>query len=166
MKTIFLFCYAHLFVGYMAYSQHNMLGKSQKFIRSFYELANEYGLSVDTLSKRSVLLSYKPEKQYPFYTYEINIPDDVCISFGIVSKDPNVLKTYLDILNYIGELVEIDSTYNNFTYRVTTDQKISFFSIKQPYFNSQFLTRRSLFYILVTEQPLFTNERHRGRNSP
>jgi hypothetical protein len=143
-----------------------MLGKSLNYIKSFYELSNEYSLKIDTLSKRSILLSYRPEKQYPFYTYEINTYEDVCVSYGIVSKDQNVLKSYLDILDFVGEVVEMDSTYNNFTYKVATDQKVCYYSIKQPYFNSQFLTRRSLFYILVTEQPLMVSERSKNRQNP
>jgi hypothetical protein len=143
-----------------------MLGKSQKYIRSFYELSNEFSLKTDTLSKRSILLSFRPEKQYPFYTYEINTVEDACVSYGVVSKDPNVLKTYLDILDFIGEVVEMDSTYNNFTYKVATDQKVCFYSIKQPYFNSQFLTRRNLFYILVTEQPVIISEKSKSKINP
>jgi hypothetical protein len=152
-KFVIIFC-SHLVCISAIYSQHNLLGKSQKYIRSYYELSNEYILKVDSISKNAVLLSYKSENQYPFYTYEINLSDDVCVSYGIVSKDAIVLKTYLEMLDFIGDVVEMDSTYSNFTYKVTTDQKVCFFSIKQPYYNSQFLTRRSLFYILVTEQPL------------
>jgi len=166
MRKLLLICYAHFVWSCAVYSQHNMLGKLQKYIRSFYELSNEYNIKIDTLSKRSILLSFKPENQYPFYTYEINTNEDVCVSYGIVSKDPNVLKTYMDMLDYIGEVVEMDSTYNNFTYRVSTDQKVCFFSIKQPYYNSQFLTRRSLFYILVTEQHSYGTEKNRNRLSP
>jgi len=136
------------------------------YIKSFYELSNEYNLKIDTLSKRSVLLSYRPEKQYPFYTYEINTLEDVCVSYGIVSKDQNVLKSYLDILDFVGEVIEMDSTYNNFTYKVATSQKVCYYSIKQPYFNSQFLTRRSLFYILVTEQPVMVSERSKNKQNP
>ena len=165
MKKLILFCYAHLVFGCAVYPQHNMLGKSQKYIRSFFELSSEFSLKVDTLSKRSILLSYKPEKQYPFYTYEINTTEDVCVSYGVVSKDPDVLRTYIDILNYIGEVVEMDSTYNNFTYKVATNKKVCFYSIKQPYFNSQFLTRRSLFYILVTEQTV-NNNSEKTKNKP
>lgn len=150
----------------MALAQHNMLGKPQKYIRSYYELANEYNLKIDTLSKQSILLSYKPEKQYPFYTYEINLTDDVCVSFGIVSKDINVLNTYLELLDYLGELVEMDSTYNNYTYKVARGQKNAFFSIKQPYYNSQFLSRRSLFYILITEEKAIETDRGRNRYNP
>ena len=78
--------------------------------------------------------------------------EDKCVSFGIVSKDHSTLRTYIDLLDYIGEMVEVDSTYNNFTYQVKNDGRICFFTIKQPYINSQFLTRRNLFYILVTEK--------------
>lgn len=146
LASIILICAAKL------NSQHNMLGKSQKYIRSFYNLANEFTLKVDTIGQKTILLTYKTDKQYPFFTYELDLFKDLCISFGIVSKNSSTLKAYLDILNYMGELVEVDSTYNNFVYKVETEQKNIFFTIKQPYFNSQFLTRRSLFYILVTEQ--------------
>lgn len=134
------------------YGQRNLIGKSQTYIQSFYNLSRNYHLAIDTINKSSILLTYKSEKQYPFYTYEIDLIEDKCISFGIVSKDHNTLRTYLDLLDYIGELVEADSTYNNFTYQVKNEGRICFFTIKQPYFNSQFLSRRNLFYILVTEK--------------
>ena len=139
------------------YGQRNLIGKSETYIKSFYNLSGQHYQSIDTINQNSVLLTYRNEKQYPFYTYEISLKEDKCISFGIVSKNHNTLKTYLDLLDYIGELVEADSTYNNFTYRVKNDGKICFFSIKQPYYNSQFLTRRNLFYILVTEKYLEKN---------
>jgi len=140
-----------LSTSYM-YSQRNLIGKSQTYIQSFYNLSGNYNLNIDTINENSILLTYKSEKQYPFYTYEIELQEDKCISFGIVSKNHNTLRTYIDLLDYIGEMVEADSTYNNFTYQVKKDGKICFFTIKQPYFNSQFLTRRNLFYILVTEK--------------
>ncbi len=152
MKKIFLVIVTLILGASNSYTQHNMLGKSQKYIRSFYNLANEFTIKVDSIGQKTILLTYKTEKQYPFYTYEVDLLKDLCISYGVVSKDNNTLKSYLDILNYVGELVEVDSTYNNFVYKVETNQKTSFFTIKQPYFNSQFLTRRSVFYILVTEQ--------------
>ncbi len=152
MKKSFLVIVTLLLGANICYTQHNMLGKSQKYIRSFYNLANEFTLKVDTIGQKTILLTYKTEKQYPFYTYEVDLLKDLCISYGVVSKDNSTLKSYLDILDYVGELVEVDSTYNNFVYKVETNQKTSFFTIKQPYFNSQFLTRRSVFYILVTEQ--------------
>ncbi len=134
------------------YGQRNLIGKSQTYIQSFYNLSGKHKLSVDTINQKSILLTYKSENQYPFYTYEINLEEDKCISFGIVSKNHNTLRTYLDLLDYVGEMVEADSTYNNFTYQVKNDGRICFFTIKQPYYNSQFLTRRNLFYILVTEK--------------
>ncbi len=152
MKKLFvIITLLFLFINEIS-SQHNMLGKTEKYIRSYYNLSNQYTLKVDTIGQKAVLLTYKTDQQYPFFTYEINLFKDLCVSFGIVSKDNRTLKAYLDVLNYVGELVEVDSTYNNFVYKVATNQKTSFFTIKQPYFNSQFISRRSLFYILVTEQ--------------
>lgn len=147
-----------------AKSQHNMLGKSQKYIQSYYNLSSEFTLKVDTITENALMLTYKSEKQYPFYTYEIDAKEDICTSYGIVSKDPSTLKAYLELLNYIGELIEVDSTYNNFTYRVETSQKTSFFTIKQPYYNSQFVTRRSLFYILISEEPRILNDKKKSLN--
>jgi len=141
-----------LFTIYPAFGQRNLIGKSQTYIKSFYNLSKTFELKIDTINKNSVLFTYKSEKQYPYFTYEIDLLNDQCISFGIVSKNHTTLRTYLDLLDYIGELVEVDSTYNNFTYQVKNDNKICYFTIKQPYFNSQFLTRRNLFYILVSEK--------------
>jgi len=164
MKKLLALSYTLLLFTSSVCSQHNMLGKTQKYIRSYYNLSLEYILKIDTISSNSLMLSYKSEKQYPFYTYEINTEDDVCSSFGIVSKDPIMLKSYLDLLNYVGELIEVDSTYNNFTYKLETAEKTSIFTIKQPYFNSQFLTRRSLFYILITEERRSLSDKRNNHN--
>ncbi len=141
-----------LFSASQVSAQRNLIGKSQKYIKSFYKLSGEYHGIIDTINQNTILLTYKSDKQYPFYTYEIDLQEDKCISYGIVSKDHNTLMCYLDLLDYIGELVEVDSTYNNFTYQVKNDNRICYFSIKQPYYNSQFLSRRGLFYILITEK--------------
>ncbi len=134
------------------FSQHNMLGKTKIYIESFYRLSNTYTLQTDTINKESVLITCKAKEHYPYYTYEINLKDKICVSYGIVSKNKNILDTYLELLSYLGELVTVDSTFSNFTYKIETKDKLSIFSIKKPYINSQFLSRRSLFYILVTEK--------------
>jgi len=129
-----------------------MLGKSKVYIESFYKLSNNYIVKTDTINKEALLITCKTKEQYPFYTYEINLKDKICVSYGIVSKNEEILNTYLELLSYLGELIEVDSTYNNFIYKIETKERLSVFSIKKPYFNSQFLSRRSLFYILITEQ--------------
>lgn len=149
------------------FSQHNMLGKSKIYIESFYKLSNNFVLKTDTINKESLLITCRTTEQYPFYTYEIDIKENICISYGIVSKDKGILNTYLELLGYLGELVEVDSTYNNFTYKIETADRLSVFTIKKPYFNSQFLTQRNLFYILISEQskkkPAFLfNENHKN----
>ena len=141
-----------LFSINFAFSQHNMLGKSKIYIESFYKLSNNYTIKTDTINKESLLITCKTKEHYPFYTYEINLKDKICVSYGIVSKNKKTLDTYLELLAYLGELVKVDSAYNNFTYKIETKDKLSVFSIKKPYINSQFLSRRSLFYILITEQ--------------
>ena len=141
-----------LFSINLSFSQYNMLGKTKVYIESFYKLSNTYTLKTDTINKESVLITCKTKEHYPFYTYEINLKDKICVSYGIVSKNKKILDTYLELLGYLGELITVDSTYNNFTYKIETKDKLSIFSIKKPYINSQFLSRRSLFYILVTEQ--------------
>lgn len=141
-----------LFFVNSGYSQHNMLGKSQKYISSFYSLSRDFSQKIDTIGQNTILLTYKTQKQYPFYTYEIELMQDECVSYGIVAKDKTVLKTYFEMLNYIGEIVKVDSTYNNFVYKIETSNKTSYFTIKQPFINSQFLSRRSVFYILVSEK--------------
>lgn len=141
-----------LLIGYLSYSQHNMLGKSQRYIRSFYKLANGFSLKIDTINQESILLTYKTREQYPFFTYELNLNDDLCVSYGIVSKNTQTLETYLDMLDYLGEVINVDSTYKNFVYKIKTNEKTSYFTIKQPFIDSPFVTRRNVFYILMTEQ--------------
>ncbi|NJO92915.1 MAG: hypothetical protein HC831_31080, partial [Chloroflexia bacterium] len=86
MKKSFLVVITLLLGVSTSYTQHNLLGKSQKYIRSFYNLGNEFALKVDTIGQKAILLTYKTEKQYPFYTYEIDLHKDLCISYGVVSK--------------------------------------------------------------------------------
>jgi len=141
-----------LFSINITFSQHNMLGKTKIYIESFYKLSNNYIIKTDTINKEALLITCKTKEHYPYYTYEIDLKNKICVSYGIVSKNKKILNTYLELLGYLGELVEVDSTYNNFTYKIETKDKLSVFSIKKPYLNSQFLSRRSLFYILITEQ--------------
>ncbi len=145
-------------VTYSSHSQYNMLGKSQKYIRSFYKLTSCFSLKIDTISDKSVLLTYKTAEQYPFFTYELDLKTNLCVSYGIVSRDTQILETYLDMLAYIGELMEADSHFKNFRYKIETKDKTSYFTIKQPYVDSPFLTRRNVFYILMTEEKHYRND--------
>ncbi len=138
--------------SYSSYSQHNMLGKSQGYICSFYMLSENSQLKIDTVNRNLILLTYKTQKKYPYFTYEIDLEEDRCTSYGIVSKNSKILGAYLEMLDYLGEVVDVDSTFKNFVYKVSTKEKTSFFSIQQPYINSPFLKMRDLFYILVTEE--------------
>lgn len=134
------------------YAQHNMLGKSYHSIINTYNKDPEYILKVDTISDETILITTKTSNLYPYYTYEIDRNTKICISYGIVSKDKNTLETYIDVLDHLGELVEVDSSFTNMTYKIDTKNKISYYSIKQPFLNSSYISRRNIFYILITSE--------------
>jgi len=140
-----------LFFPISVAGQHNMLGKSQKEILSLYNTDPEYIVKVDTLNSQTILITCKTSALYPYYTYEVNRLNNRCVSFGFVSKDKQILDSYIDILEHVGERIESDSTFTNFTYKVSTASKIVYYSVKQPFINSEYISRRNIFYVLVTE---------------
>ena len=133
-------------------AQHNMLGKSQEFITGFYKYDPEFLIFTDTLSEDKILLSCKSSNVYPYHTYEIDLVKDECTSYGFVSKNKYILKTYIELLAYIGEQIQSDSTHSNFVYAVDFPEKTVYYSIRRPYLNSNIITRQNLFYILITEE--------------
>ncbi len=133
-------------------AQYNLLGHSQSYITSFFNLRSEYNVKADTINNNSIILICKTNHQYPYYTYEIERKRGVCNSFGIVSRDKKTLKNYVNMLNYLGEIITSDSLRNNFTYRVERKNKVSYFAIKQPFINSKFISRRGIFYIIISEE--------------
>ena len=147
--TLFLFLLFQTF-GIMA--QHNMLGRSQEFITGFYKYDPEFIIETDTLNEEKILLSCKSSNIYPYHTYEIDLIQDQCTSYGLVSKNKDVLKTYIEFLAYIGKVVQTDSSGTNYVYAVDLTDKTVFYSIRRPYANSNIITRQNLFYILITEE--------------
>ena len=102
-QFLFIMC----FISHAAFSQHNFLGKSLSFISEYYEQKTEYNFKLDTISENSIMITCKSNRQYPFYTYEIDQTKDRCISYGFVSKNREILDTYIDILDYLGVLLNI-----------------------------------------------------------
>ena len=133
-------------------AQHNLLGQTQKYITKLYELDPEYIVQVDTIGAEKVLITCKTSTIYPYYTYELDVITDKCISYGFVSRNREVLRAQLEILSYVGKLIERDSTSTNFIYVVNLPEKRVFYSIKQPFSKSTIKTRQDLFYIMVTEE--------------
>ncbi len=133
-------------------AQHNMLGKSQEFITGFYKYDPEFLIFTDTLNENKILLSCKSANVYPYHTYEIDLVKDECTSYGFVSKNKDILKTYIELLAYIGEQIQTDSTHSNFVYAVKLPEKTVYYSIRRPYANSNIITRQNLFYILISEE--------------
>jgi len=141
-----------IFYAKLTFSQHNFLGESQEFIMKQYNKDPEYSIEIDTINKYTTLITCKTFEQYPYYTYEVDLLRNVCMSYAFVSKDREIYDTYVDILEHIGEVVERDSSYQNVTYKVAGNGKNAYYSIKQPFINSTYYSRRSIFYILITEE--------------
>ncbi len=133
-------------------SQHNFLGKNQSFIVDYFMLDPEYSVNIDTLKTNKVLITCKSPDVYPYHTYEINLIEDKCISYGFVSKNKDILKGFIEILDHIGSIVKSDESFTNFIYMVELPEKKVFYSIRQPFAESKIITRRDLFYVLITEE--------------
>lgn len=150
LKTVFTTVF--LFVFFNTKAQHNFLGESQEFIvRNFYN-DPEYSVEIDTVNDYTRLITCKTFEQYPYYTYEINLVQNACVSFAVVAKDRQIYNTYIDVLDHLGEIVEKDSSKLNITYKIEGKDKTTYYSIKQPFTNSSYYSRRNIFYIMVTEE--------------
>lgn len=141
-----------------SFGQHNFIGKSQKYITNLYDNDPEYTISTDTLHFEKILIKCRGVDLYPYYTYEIDLNTDRCISYGFVSKNREVFKTYIELLNFIGRIVETDSTNTNMTYIVTLPERKILYVIKQPFAKSNIITKQGLFYVLISEEKNKTNE--------
>lgn len=151
MKTILLLITLSISY-YGASAQHNLLGVDFNHIFGKYDEDPEFFIKIDTVNSKTIVMTCKTSAAYPYYTYEIDVENNECVSFGTVSKDRQVFDAYVDMLSTMGKLVDIDSAKNNFTYSVNTKNNETFFySIKQPYINSDYISRRCIFYVLVTK---------------
>ncbi len=142
---------AFFFIPIYIYAQHNLLDKSQEFIIGFYKYDPEFTVHIDTLNRNKALITCKSVEIYPYYTYEIDLIEDRCISYGFVSKNKYVLESYIELLGYMGTIIQTDSSFTKFVYKVTLKNKIIYYTIKQPYANSNISTRKNIFYIMVNE---------------
>ena len=150
MKAPLLFILT--FVSISVFAQHNFLGKSQEFITNYYNIDPEYTIKIDTINKYNSLITCKTFNQYPYYTYEMDMRNNICISYGFVSKNEQVLNSYIDILTHLGQVVAKDSLANNYTYKIEQEYKTVFYSIKKPFLNSEHYSRRKIFFIIVSEE--------------
>ncbi len=134
------------------FTGHNFIGKSQEYITNLYSNDPEYLVAADTLHFEKVMIKCKGAKLYPYYTYEIDLETDRCITYGFVSKDREVFKAYIEILDFIGKVIETDSTKTNLRYMVKLPKRKVFYVIKQPFAGSNIITKQGLFYILIREE--------------
>ncbi len=140
-----------IFFGKLVVGQHNFLGKTQEYIVKYFDHDPEYTVVIDTIGK-NILLTCKTSQPYPYYTYELDMKSNRCISFGIVSKNRELLDGYIDMLDYLGKIVQRDSAFTNVTYQIDLPNVRCYFLLKQPFVNSEYISRRNIFYILVTEE--------------
>ena len=134
------------------YAQHNFLGKDKSYIINYFKIDPEFTVSIDTIRSNKLQIICKTSSMYPYHTYEIDLISDVCISYGFISKNRDVFNTYIENLDYLGKIVKADSSYKNFVYSVELSDRRIYYSIKQPFADSNIKTRRNLFYILITEE--------------
>ncbi len=134
------------------FAQHNFLGKSQEFIAEHYKLDPEYIVKIDTINKTKSLITCNTFEQYPYYTYEIDLQYNMCISYAFVSKNEKVLQAYIDILDHLGKIIEHDKDYNNFTYKIEKPYKTVYYAIKKPFINGKYYSRKKIFFIIITEE--------------
>jgi hypothetical protein len=153
MKQLLTIVLFFAFIGLIR-GQNNFLGKSQEYITQFYEKNNNFSMVIDTLTEDNILMTFKSLQQYPYYTYEINTKKNVCVSYGLVSKDENILQTYFELLEFAGKLVKKDKFSHSWIYEIRNGEKVRYYIIKQPYLDDQNSLRRKLFYVLIREKTL------------
>lgn len=150
MKKIILGLF--IVFSFSAYSQHNFLGKSQEFIVNYYKIEPEYRVKIDTIDHTKSLITCQTFEQYPYYTYEMDLKNDICISYGFISKKEEVLQAYIDMLDHVGELIEGNIHSNVFIYKIEQSYKTIYYRIKKPFANSEYYSRQKIFFIIVTEE--------------
>ncbi len=150
MKLIFT--YLLFFLSFTVFAQHNFLGKSQDFINEHYKNDPEYSIKIDTISKNKSLITCNSFEQYPYYTYEIDLKNSICISYAFVSKSEAILQSYIDVLDHLGEMVEHDKNYDNFTYKVESIYKTMYYKIQKPFINSPYYSRKQIYFVIITEE--------------
>ncbi|MEA2041396.1 MAG: hypothetical protein U9N85_02435 [Bacteroidota bacterium] len=133
-------------------AQHILLGKSLSSIKSFYDKDPEYTIRIDTINSRKLLISCQSSNIYPSHTYEIDRLMDRCITYGFISRNEDVLNTYVEILDHSGSLINSNENFSQFTYMLDLPDKQIFYTIKRPYYNSSLKIKRKIFYIVITEE--------------
>ena len=141
-----------LFLVQISFAQHNFIGKKRIDIVGYYTLETGYTVKTKRVSDQRIVLTVRGETPYPYYTYEVDANTEECLSVGIVSKDPESLLHYHDMLTFWGELLEQNDTTNSSVYRVSADKGSYLYTISQPYkYSEEYVSRRNIFYILVSK---------------
>jgi hypothetical protein len=144
-----------LFISVLSFavkSQNIMLGKSPEYITSYYNNDPEYSISIDTINAGKLLINCRSANLYPHHTFEIDRLLDKCISYGFVSKNQDVLNTYIEILEHAGSLVNANESFSEFTYMLDLPNKQIFYTFKRPFLGNALISKRNLYYMVITEE--------------
>jgi len=148
MKSIITILLLVLFAGSI-HAQSNLLGRSYKHVTSKLNEDPEFStLKVDSVQDGTVLLTCKGINQYPYYIFEFYY--DECVSYSIITNNRQVYGAYLDFLGAVGNLVSVDMENAVREYECRTmDGEILVYKIKQPFRNSELISKRSVVSIEV-----------------
>ncbi len=132
-------------------AQSNLLGRSFKHVSSKLNEDPEFStLKVDSIQDGTVLLTCKGINQYPYYIFEFSTYLDECVSYSIITNNRQVYGAYLDFLSTVGNLVDMDMENAIREYEVRTmDGEILVYKVKQPFRNSELISKRSVVAIEV-----------------
>ncbi|MCQ2251526.1 MAG: hypothetical protein MJZ66_10525 [Bacteroidales bacterium] len=145
MRAIITLLFLMLAAGSL-YAQTNLLGRSYKHVTNKLNEDPEFGvLKTDTIPGGTILLTCKGINQYPYYIFEFSQYLDECVSCSIITNNRQVYGAYLDFLSTVGNLVSMDMENAVREYEVRTmDGEILVYKIKQPFRNSELISKRSV----------------------
>lgn len=135
-----------------ANSQNILLGKSADYITSYYNNDPEYSIKIDTVNSERMLINCRSANLYPHHTFEINLLLDRCVSYGFVSKNQDILNTYIEIMEHAGKLVKANENFSEFTYMLDLPNKQIFYTFKRPFLDNALISKRNLYYMVITEE--------------
>lgn len=150
LKNFFLFLF--FVCSLNCFAQRNFLGQTRNFVFNKYHQDPEFIVKEDTVNQTTLIITCKTTAPYPYYTYEINLVEDVCVSCAMISKDRKIYQYMLNVLYDLGEIVQKDAKNSNIIFKMkSADNKTFFYHINQPYINSELISRRGIFYIMITQ---------------
>jgi hypothetical protein len=138
--------------------QYQFLGKSRAEILSYYSVEAHFNIKTRYVSPNQLTLIVRNKYTYPYYTFVIDNLLNECVSIGIVSKNPEVLNQYVELLNFMAEKIHSDTLSNTRIYEIRNKRAKFIYTLSQPYKRSkEFDSRKNLFYLFVEKEDKLTH---------